>query len=272
VEKRVVRIRNLIVVVLGISFGNSLCDGEDRWGSLRLRFAYGGEPPTQGQLAIDKDVGVFGQSIEDESLVVHAQDRGIANVIVWLEHWRGTPLSVHPDRRMEPPRDVHLTTRGGRFEPHVAVLMKTQRLVLNNADRVTHHPHYASARMAPSGALLAPGGTLEWSMSEAERAPIRVTCGMHAWMRAYFFVNDNPYFAKSDEHGVVDIKDIPVGKHVFRMWHEGTGLITEIPVGISEASDKGRHTILITEQQKDHPDVILKPSWFEPTQGRRDAP
>ena len=52
---------------------------------------------------------------------------------------------------------------------------------------------------------------------------------------------DHPYAALSAENGTFEIKDLPVGKHEFKVWHEAGGLlekskIIEIKPGDNEVT------------------------------------
>jgi hypothetical protein len=38
------------------------------------------------------------------------------------------------------------------------------------------------------------------------------------WMRAYLFVDDHPYYARTDEAGRFELKDVPAGRHRMICW------------------------------------------------------
>ena len=59
----------------------------------------------------------------------------------------------------------------------------------------------------------------------AEQEPISVVCDIHAWMRAYHLPIDHPFAAVSGEDGTFEIKDLPAGKHEFKIWHEAGGML-----------------------------------------------
>jgi hypothetical protein len=62
-------------------------------------------------------------------------------------------------------------------------------------------------------------------MKQAERLPVQIGCDIHPWMRAWVVVVDHPYVAVTAEDGTFSIKDLPVGEHQFRIWHERVGSI-----------------------------------------------
>lgn len=134
------------IIVLLPQFGVS-DDGE--WGNLRGRFVYDGNPPPTNHLHISKDTAAFGDTVEDESLTVNRQNRGIANVIIYLLPQKGGELNVHPSYAESAESKVTLAMRNGRFEPHVLLLRTTQIFVQSNADSVGHNANIAFIANAP---------------------------------------------------------------------------------------------------------------------------
>src|SRR4030095_15463349 len=76
-----------------------LARAADEWGKLTLRFVYDGPPPKPAALKIDRDKDVCKEGeLFDESLLVSAKDKGIANVIVWVSRAAGeAAIPIHPD-------------------------------------------------------------------------------------------------------------------------------------------------------------------------------
>jgi hypothetical protein len=58
------------------------------------------------------------------------------------------------------------------------------------------------------------------SISEPERQPGELTCDIHPWMKAYWMVLDNPYFAVTDDKGNFEIKNVPSGAQKVVVWQE----------------------------------------------------
>jgi len=76
------------------------------------------------------------------------------------------------------------------------------------------------------------GDHYELALRQQEPVPVRVSCVMNPWMKAYVFPRDDPYFAVTDESGNFEIMDVPVGIREFRVLHEGRGLLgPEFPRG-----------------------------------------
>ena len=129
------------------------------FGHLRGQFVYDGEPPAPKFLPVIGGIA----PVPDESLVVDADSRGIANVCVWLELKTDQPLdtlAIHPSYLAEEPmkkRTQTLRMAGHRFQPHVIALWTKQKLDIVNTDVVAHNASIMLANNA-SHNLLMPAG------------------------------------------------------------------------------------------------------------------
>ena len=65
------------------------------WGNLQGRFVYSKAPPKATTIEVTKNQAVFGPETPDESLLIHQQNRGVANILVFLHIKRGNELSIH---------------------------------------------------------------------------------------------------------------------------------------------------------------------------------
>jgi hypothetical protein len=127
---------------------SGLAFGEERpWGTLRGRFVYDGEPPGPGRLPVSKDKDVFGASVLDESLLVNRDNRGIANVVIYL--MPNSDLHVHPSYDATANAKVDLEFVEGRFRPHIVLLRTSQILVQHNRDPVLHNANIAFFQNSP---------------------------------------------------------------------------------------------------------------------------
>ena len=79
-----------------------------------------------------------------------------------------------------------------------------------------------------------------------ETLPTRVVCNIHPWMLGYVLIRDNPYMAKTDATGKFTIKNLPVGKWQFQVWHERAGYLQNATIAGKDAGWKrGRFEIEI---------------------------
>jgi len=184
-------------------------------------------------------------------------DHGIANVIVWLDEKANA--TVHPSFDSSASTEAIITSRDCRFEPHILVMRPTQPFVWLNRDEVGHS-FRANPRLNETSDILSrPGGRVERRFAKSEDEPASVVCNIHPYMRGYLFVHKSPYVAVSDSHGQTQLRNLPVGKHDFRVWHERI----DRP-GKRAASWAGsRMEIEIHPGENDRGEAKLKPALFE---------
>lgn len=193
---------------------------EPAWGSLKARFVLSGSDPLPAPqpLQIERDAEVCGTvGLVDESLTVNPQNRGIRNLIVWLE--AKSPVPIHPQRQ-QPLQPAKLDNRGCRFEPRVLCMQTGQPLQLLNNDPVVHNAAAFLKRSTPFNEVIPSGKPSERIIRKAETLPVRVDCSIHSWMRAWLVVLDHPYAAVTDADGQLDLPQLPAGEWRFRFWHE----------------------------------------------------
>ena len=113
------------------------------------------------------------------------------------------------------------------FEPHV--LGRDDRRDGRRSSRATRSATTSTARLknntfnepiaagddAGRSTRLAPSGS-----------PGEVTCDIHPWMKAYWLVLDNPYFAVTDDKGNFEIKNVPAGTQKVVVWQEADAFVT----------------------------------------------
>ena len=194
-----------------------------QWGSLKGRFVYDGEAPKAAAIDITKDPQECKKTNKfDESLVV-GEKGGIRYVVVYLQ--TKNP-KVHPDYAAEAEKIVQLDNKNCRFEPHVLPIVVGQTLEILNSDNMISH----NTNLAPIGDKQInpniPAGQKEtFKFSRAQNVPVPVACNIHPWMKGYVMPRDNPYVVVTDADGAFEIKNLPVGKHEFRAWHERPGYL-----------------------------------------------
>lgn len=126
-----------------------------------------------------------------------------------------------------PQTAVTLDQSGCQYQPHVLALMTYQPLVITTSDAVEHNIHPV------------PKNNSEWNFTERTGAPparqnfahpevaIPVKCNIHAWMKAYIAVMDNPYFAVTGQDGSFTLRNVPPGNYMLTAWHETYGTVQE---------------------------------------------
>ena len=81
-------------------------------------------------------------------------------------------------------------------------------------------------------------------------------------MRGYVLLRSNPYMAKTDKDGRFVIKNLPVGKHVFRVWHERKGNLRNVRIGRFKTDSKGLLTVNIRKGNNRLIETRLDPKIF----------
>ena len=234
-----------------------------QWGNLKVRFAFDGEAPKAQPVEITKDLAFCGKfKPVDETLLVNAENNGIANVIVYV---RTKDVAIHPeyDKLVKVP--VKLDNKGCRFAPHVTLLWTKRTLELSNSDMVGHNTAVSTFFNDPINPLIPSGGVLKKQYQAEERLPAKVNCSIHSWMSCWLVIRSNPYAAAADKNGLVEIKNLPVGELEFQVWQERAGYISKVKVAGKPAEWlRGRTKITIEAGKTADPgDVLVDPALFQ---------
>lgn len=227
------------------------------WGDLQIRFIYDGEPPKP-----KKDAG----GRPDESLLISSKDRGIANVIVWLNPQPGEEVPVHESYEKTAADSVTLLVKDQRFRPHVLLVRASQTLAIDNQDPRGTATEAELENNVPF-VFLIPGKKkvpLVSKFRADEPVPAPVKCAVHAWMSAWLLVRQTPYMAVSDASGKLSIGNLPAGERTFAVWHERIGLLEEVTLHSQETKlDKGRLDWRIKPGANNLGIMLLKPEAFK---------
>lgn len=218
------------------------------WASLRGAFKYSGPPVDPARLVADKDSEVCGKHpLFDESVVV-GPDGGLANVAVYL---RTKKPPVHPELESPAQADVVLDNKNCRFEPHVAFLRTSQKLLIKNSDPVGHNSKI-DGQVNPSVNVLVPADEASpQTFPQEEPQPMKVGCNIHPWMGAWILVRNDPYAAVSGSDGGFSIEKLPAGKELeFQLWHEKGLNFPGLQVNGVKVDSKGRFKLKLEPDQE----------------------
>lgn len=218
-----------LFVVAGLCGLLSATAAEAQWGSLKGQIVLDGDVPAVKLLvkkgdAAAKDAAVCAaQNVPDESLAIDKDSKGIANVAVWLVAKKG--MKVNPNLEKPAAAKVVFDQVGCRFIPHVLVVRTDQVVNVISGDGVAHNTRGTPLKNQGFNFIVAPNDRVgtDQAMKLGERLPVQIGCDIHPWMRGYWIVNDHPYATVTDKDGKFEIKDLPVGEHEFKVWHERPG-------------------------------------------------
>ncbi len=242
------------------------------FGSLKGKVIFEGTLPAYPDIVKQgsniKDAAVCSaENIPDERLVI-GEGNGVANVFIYLGRKpKGVEIPAAPT---EP---VVFDQKGCKFIPHALTVRTGQPVNILSDDSIAHNTHTLPKNNAVFNTVIKAnerdGVPLVYNSSEP--TPVRVICDFHTWMVAYHMPLDHPYMALTDKDGNFEIKDLPAGKHEFKVWHEAAGgggyverklEVTiekdkETPLNITYAADKialkgdnGARTIKISSLSK----------------------
>jgi plastocyanin len=175
--------------------------------------------PEVRMLDVDKDKEACGHDpLPSETLVV-SEDKAVKNAVISIS---GISKGKKYDRSGGNPA---IDQKGCVFIPHVTVVPPGSTVDLLNSDDVMHNLHTWSIKNTAFNEGVAGGGKLPKTFKHSET--IKITCDVHKWMSAWLIVQDNPYYAITNEDGKFQIGDIPPGTYVVQAWQESLGKVTQ---------------------------------------------
>jgi len=214
----------ILICAFALAFART---GEAQWGSIKgfvkVDKPVPGLPPVvkKGD-ATAKDAAVCAAAdIPNESVLVDPRSSGLANVVVFLAKRPGV---IHPDLANRQSQAADFQVKGCRFVPHVLVVHTGQEILISSNDQIGHNIHpYPFKNKVSREVFLNPTSVLVLGIPEQQ--PIKVGCDIHPWMEAYWVVLDHPYASLTNATGEFEIRNLPVGDHEFRIWHERAGFL-----------------------------------------------
>lgn len=245
------------LAIILIAVAQSALLPADEWGSVRGQILIEGEIPKVDLLVPaggdikDKEI-CASKDHYSESVLIHKESKGLANVFIYLAR---NPGHIHPAVQRKPEQAVEFGAVNCRYVPHNIIVRAGQPIEVRFDDAIAHNLHLYPLKNSPPATLIPPQGVAPVNivLPVAETLPVKVTCDFHPWMSAYWLVVDHPYAAISDEHGRFEINNLPVGDHVFRVWHEKAGYLNRsypIKVNADDCVDLPPMKIDITRLQK----------------------
>lgn len=217
----------------------------DGFGTLKGKVVLEGGKPTLKFLVTKGDTNVkdanvcASDNVVNEALEVDEATKGVKNVLVYIPK----PTAVNPDAvKAVMEAKIVFDQKNCVFSPHVVGIMKGQSLEITSSDPVGHN---VNAKMRANGAsnnLLGPGQKTSFVPKASEGRPSEVTCDIHPWMKAYWLILDNPYFAITNDKGEFEIKMAPAGTQKIVVWQEAVQYVTP-PSGMDVTIAKDGETV-----------------------------
>lgn len=237
--------------------------GEQQWGDLFGKVVYDGDPPEPRMIPIKAEANLFGPTKEANDLIVSPKNRGIANALVFLHLYSSESVNVHPDYDASAKDNVELVIENARYRPHLLLMRTSQKVVLKNMDATNHNANALPAANAQPLFMQFVGKPVEAIFPREEKTPFVIKCSIHPWMKCFAMVKHHPYMAKTGENGRFQIRNLPVGEHRFRLWHEKAGWLKQTSFDNGQTDDRGRLVVTIQPGKNDLGTAPLDPAVFK---------
>jgi plastocyanin len=140
----------------------------------------------------------------------------LSDVVVWL-----TPLNFsRATDAGAPSQRPRLVQRNKQFEPHVVVVPVGSSVEFPNLDPFFHNVFSLFEGKRFDLGLYEAGATRDVRF---DRPGISyIFCNIHPEMSAVVIALDTPYYAISSRHGDLQIKNVPPGRYLMRVWSEAS--------------------------------------------------
>jgi Carboxypeptidase regulatory-like domain len=182
------------------------------------RVTFTGPLPKPEALPVHRDSKFCGETVQIEPVQLDRESRGIAEVVVSLEHVeRGKPITETQAYVFE--------NRSCRFVPRSNAAIIGSSIEIRNADPILHNTHIRMGdRFGPTVVNVAqPAGTPMIQKPLREAGLMDVRCDAHPFMHATVHVFDHPYFAITSSSGRFELTQVPPGTYKLRAWHQKLG-------------------------------------------------
>lgn len=200
---------------------------------------YDGAPPKRAALdTSSKDPEVCSlMPVLAEDLVVNPDNKGIANVFVYLAK---VPDGVKVPKAPADP--LVFDQKGCQFLPHCMTVQVGSNLLVKSGDPVPHNTHVITVRNEGFNQVIPANNRngVALKYTKGERLPTEVKCDFHPWMKAYHLILEHPWMAVTDADGKFSIAGLPGGKHTFIIWQEKAGYLNrtyEVELKADEKKD-----------------------------------
>jgi hypothetical protein len=149
--------------------------------------------------------------------VIDPRTKGVGNAVVFLrgvDPKRGRRWH-HPPVRVEM-RDCQFHLRQGEIDSRFGFVHRGDLVEMVSRDAWLHCLH-ADGSSFFSYAFPDPDQPLGRRLTQNGIVELTSAAGCF-WMRAYLFVDDHPYYARTDAQGRFDLPDVPAGRYEIVCW------------------------------------------------------
>ena len=170
-----------------------------------------------------------GNHIVEQTWLVK-KDGAVANVVISLAAPTGKKFKITDALKKPFEQTAFMDQPFCAYTPHVmAIYADFQPFVVKNSATLTHNVNFSGGKFTAFGKNLPPAEATEAKKFERENNPINIACSAHTFMTAKLLTFDHPYFAVTNEDGLFEIKNAPIGEElIVYMWHESMDKKAEV--------------------------------------------
>ncbi|HXH61492.1 MAG TPA: hypothetical protein VNI20_09050 [Fimbriimonadaceae bacterium] len=143
-----------------------------------------------------------------------------------------------PGKFKAPEKPVLMDQKDKTFVPDTLAIMVGTTVRFLNSDPFLHNV-YANSRLFKFNISQPDKGKYS-DVTFDKFGVVAVRCHIHAAMKGYIAVLDNPFFAVTDKSGLFKIPDVPAGSYTLKVWTPTGSTDESITVGAT-----GNTTILL---------------------------
>jgi len=163
----------------------------------------------------------------DDRLLSAVSGKVIAGQVVQADGHPVNEAVVHvkdgltPAKYVMPKDPIVVDQRQKTFVPRVVPVLVGTTLMFKNSDPVLHNVYSRSGVKTFDLGAYSNQEAKSTLFDKAGR--VDVFCAIHTNMHAVVLVLDNPYFAKTDERGYFEIREVPDGSYTVAFWTDTKG-------------------------------------------------
>ena len=143
-------------------------------------------------------------------MVTDAKGKQFESAVVFFEPQFKLPKTIKPV-------DILIDQKDKELIPHVTAVQVGTRISFPNNDKIRHHVYSFSESKSFEIPLYKDVEPKPVVFDKAGVIPLG--CNIHDWMNAFVFVSETPYFSLSDKTGTAQIKNLPAGKYLAKLYH-----------------------------------------------------
>jgi len=147
------------------------------------------------------------------SVVKDNKGKSVADAVVFA-----TPLSG-PVAKPTTPKTAIIDQVDKEFISYATPVQVGTAISFPNNDEIRHHVYSFSPAKTFELPLYPPGKGAKQSIVFDNPGVVVLGCNIHDWMKAYVYVLEIPFFAKTDANGRATIADLPPGEYDVQVWH-----------------------------------------------------